>query len=78
MEAITEKPNLRPTEASDYLERQWGISRKPSTLAKMRCISSDGPAFLKARRGVLYPREALDQYARRILSGLRHSTSEAA
>lgn len=76
MESNAEKPNLLPSEASEYLERSWGIKRKPATLAKLRCVSSNGPVFFKANRQVLYPRSGLDQYAAALLSSLRRSTSD--
>ena len=72
----SEKPNLLPPEASEYLEKQHGVVRKVSTLAKLRCVSSDGPAFFKANRQILYPRSGLDQYAAKLLSALRRSTSD--
>jgi hypothetical protein len=71
-----EKPNLPPAEASEYLERCWGIKRKPTTLAKLRCVSSDGPIFFKANRQILYPRSGLDEYAAALLSSPRRSTSD--
>ena len=70
------RPNLHPREASFYLSQVWGIERKPSTLAKMRCTRSDGPIFIKAGRAVLYLKTGLDEYARQILSRPRHSTSD--
>lgn len=69
------KPNLTPPEASYYLEERWGIRRVVPTLAKMRCVSSTGPVFIKANRGILYPREGLDAYALSLLSAPMHSTS---
>ena len=77
MNSVFEKPNLAPPEASAYLEQRWGIRRKPSTLAKLRCVSSDGPAFIKSNRDILYPRRALDEYAATLLSVLRRSTSDS-
>ena len=76
MQPNIEKPNLLPPEASEYLERQWGIKRKPATLAKLRCVSSDGPIFFKANRQILYPRSGLDEYAAALLSSPRRSTSD--
>ena len=76
MEFTVEKPNFAPPEASAYLEKYWGLRRKPSTLAKLRCVSSDGPVFFKANRQILYPRTGLDQYAASVLSALRRSTSD--
>jgi hypothetical protein len=72
----TQKPNLVPTEAAEYLERHWGIKRKPATLAKIRCVSSAGPIFFKVNRQILYPCSGLDEYAAALLSNPRRSTSE--
>jgi hypothetical protein len=76
MPIASEKPNLSPAEASEYLLQAHGISRKPATLAKIRCVSSDGPVFIKANRTVLYPRPGLDEYARSLLSPPMRSTSD--
>jgi hypothetical protein len=76
VESTVEKPNLVPLEASTYLEQRWGLRRRPATLAKLRCVSSDGPVFFKANRQVLYPRSGLDRYAAALLSNLRRSTSD--
>jgi hypothetical protein len=76
MQPNSEKPNLIPSEASEYLERRYGIRRKVATFAKLRCVSSDGPIFFKANRQILYPRSGLDQYAAALLSNLRRSTSD--
>ena len=73
---FVDKPNLTPREASAYLNQRWGIQRAVQTLAKLRCYSSAGPIFLKASRGVLYPREGLDAYALSMLSAPMRSTSE--
>ncbi len=71
-----DKPNLNPREASEYLDANWGIRRAVPTLAKIRCLSSTGPLFIKANRGILYPREGLDAYARSLLSAPMRSTSD--
>jgi hypothetical protein len=76
MQPSIKKPNLIPAEASEYLESRWGIKRKPATLAKLRCVSSDGPIFFKANRQILYPRAGLDRYAATLLSSPRRSTSD--
>ena len=70
------KPNYPPPAACEYLESQWGIKRTPATLAKLRCVSSNGPSFFKANRDILYPRTGLDEYAASLLSALRRSTSD--
>lgn len=66
---------LTPAEASRLLESEFGIPRKTSTLAKDRCISSNGPAFVKAGRLVRYPEESLRDWARAMLSAPMRSTS---
>jgi hypothetical protein len=76
MHPNVEKTNFPPPEASEYLKTHWGIKRTPATLAKLRCVSSNGPVFYKANRQILYPRTGLDEYAVSLLSGLRRSTSD--
>ena len=71
-----DRKRFTPPEASAYLCEMHGIRRAVPTLAKMRCVSSEGPAFLKANRQVLYTPEALDEYAHRLLSEPMRSTSE--
>ena len=68
---------MRPKEASDYLLVQHGISRTPSTLAKLRVLGG-GPLFRKAGRAVIYDSAHLDQYAAEITSRPVRSTSELA
>jgi hypothetical protein len=65
-----------PPEACDYLKEHHGIRRKPTTLAKLRCVSSDGPIFFRANRQILYPEWGLDEYAASLLSSPRRSTSD--
>ena len=65
-----------PPEACDYLKERHGIRRTPATLAKLRCVSSEGPIFVKANRQVLYPEAGLDDYAASLLSSPRRSTSD--
>jgi hypothetical protein len=71
-----EKFKRPPQEACDYLLSEWGIRRSPLTLAKIRCVSSEGPTFVKAGRDVLYSFESLDVYARKLISAPRSSTSD--
>jgi hypothetical protein len=70
-----EKFKLPPKEATDYLLNEWGISRKPTTLAKLRCLSSEGPAFVRAGGAILYSPASLDEFARKLMSGPMTSTS---
>jgi len=67
---------LRRRAASDYLREKWGLPRSPRTLAKIACISSDGPLMVYAGRIPLYPIDGLDEYARAQLSRPVRSTSE--
>lgn len=63
-------------QASEYLRARFGIPRSPATLAKLAVIGG-GPRFHKAGRRALYPREALDAWARALLGETIGSTSEA-
>ena len=72
------KPNLTPPEASDYLRGQYGIRLAVKTLAKLRCVSSTGPIFVRAGRAILYPQDGLDAYARATVSAPMRSTSDGA
>lgn len=68
--------HLTPPEASAYLKEKWGVRRAVPTLAKLRCVSSEGPEFIKANRQVIYTPESLDAFAKRLLSAPLKSTSE--
>jgi hypothetical protein len=72
-----DKFTLPPREASQYLKTQYGISRAPKTLAKLRCVSTQGPVFKKAGRDVLYSPNSLDAFAEKLLSPPRSSTSNS-
>ncbi|GJE46188.1 phage major capsid protein [Methylobacterium soli] len=54
------KPRLNPVEASDYLAAAYGTPVAVATLAKWRCIKSDGPAFDRFGRSIFYRRAVLD------------------
>ena len=66
----------RRAEAARYLQEHWGIPCSPRTLAKIACVSSEGPEMEYVGRIPLYPEDALDAYARRKLSPRVRSTSE--
>jgi hypothetical protein len=68
---------LRRTAASEYLAANWGVSRSPSTLAKLAVIGG-GPTFRRAGRVPLYAKDDLDAWVRSKLSAPMRSTSEAA
>lgn len=71
-----DRPLFRTPAASKYLQEEHGIDRAPSTLAKLRCVSSSGPTFRKINREVVYTRPALDEYAKSLLSEPLRSTSD--
>jgi hypothetical protein len=77
-EAPTSVRYLRRTEAASYITATYNIPCSPKTLAKLACVSSDGPAFRKAGRFPLYPVSELDAWARRKVGPLMKSTTVAA
>ena len=66
---------LRRTAASEYLREKWGLSYKPTTLAKLATLGG-GPAFEHFGRWPLYSPEELDKWVAARLSGLKSSTSD--
>ena len=66
---------FRRPEASKYLQEEWGILRKPKTLAKLAVIGG-GPVFQKDARTVLYTEMSLDEWARSQWSAPVSSTAE--
>ena len=68
---------LRRKEASRYLEEKWGVSRAPSTLAKLAVIGG-GPSFRRFNRVPYYEPEDLDVWVTSILSPPLRSTSDTA
>jgi hypothetical protein len=67
---------LRRTEAAEYVTRTYGIPCSPKTLAKLACVSSEGPPFRMAGRTPLYPIPTLDAWAQSKIGPLVRSTSE--
>jgi hypothetical protein len=67
---------LRRAEAAKYITQTYGIPCSPKTLAKLACISSDGPPFRLAGRFPLYPTSGLDAWAQSKIGPLVRSTSE--
>lgn len=65
--------HLTPRDASAWLLER-GISRTPSTLAKLRCLGG-GPPYRRDGRRVLYPLADLEAWAGTILSPLVRSTA---
>lgn len=68
--------HLRRKEAAQYVRDTFNIPCSPKTLAKLACISSDGPPFRRAGRIPLYPVSGLDAWARGKIGPLVRSTSE--
>jgi hypothetical protein len=69
---------LRRKEAAQYVAATYGFPCSPNTLAKLACVSSDGPPFRMAGRIPLYPQDGLDSWARSKIGPLVRSTSEHA
>jgi len=69
---------LRRKEAAKYVTETYGFPCSPNTLAKLACVSSDGPPFRMAGRIPLYPQDGLDAWARKKIGPLVRSTSEHA
>jgi hypothetical protein len=67
---------LRRNEAAKYVTATYGFPCSPKTLAKLACVSSDGPPFRMAGRIPLYPQDSLDAWARSKIGPLVRSTSE--
>jgi hypothetical protein len=67
---------LRRTEAAKYVTETYGLPCSPKTLAKLACVSSEGPPFRMAGRFPLYPQPDLDVWAQKKIGPLVRSTSE--
>lgn len=68
---------LRRSEAAKYVTDTYNIPCSPKTLAKLACVSSEGPPFRHAGRFPLYPVSGLDTWAQRRIGPLVRSTSQA-
>jgi len=68
---------LRRAEAAKYVVETYNVPCSPKTLAKIACISSEGPPFRLAGRFPLYPVSGLDTWAQKKIGPLVRSTSEA-
>jgi hypothetical protein len=55
---------LRRTAAAKYVTDTFGFPCSPRTLAKLACVSSQGPPFRLAGRIPLYPVAGLDEWGR--------------
>lgn len=82
MEVVTERGGpyrlLRRKAAAKYITDTYGFPCSPNTLAKLACVSSDGPPFRVVGRIPLYPQDGLDLWARSKIGPLVRSTSEHA
>ncbi|KZD25511.1 hypothetical protein [Tardiphaga robiniae] len=67
---------MRRKEAAKYVTDTYGFPCSPNTLAKLACVSSNGPPFRIAGRIPLYPQNGLDAWARSKIGPLVRSTSE--
>jgi hypothetical protein len=67
---------LRRTPAAQYITDTYGIPCSPKTLAKLACVSSNGPPFRLAGRFPLYPISGLDAWAQAKIGPLVRSTAE--
>lgn len=67
---------LRRHEAAKYIVDTYNVPCSPKTLAKLACVSSDGPPFRLAGRFPLYPTSGLDAWAKSKIGPLVRSTSE--
>ena len=67
---------LRRAEAAKYVVEKYNVPCSPKTLAKIACISSEGPPFRLAGRFPLYPISGLDAWAQKKIGPLVRSTSE--
>jgi hypothetical protein len=67
---------LRRSDAAKYVSDTYGIPCSPKTLAKIACVSAEGPPFRLAGRTPLYPTSGLDEWAQSKIGPLIRSTSE--
>lgn len=67
---------LRRKEAAKYVVDTYNIPCSPKTLAKLACVSSDGPPFRRVGRFPLYPTSGLDAWAQRKIGPLVRSTAQ--
>ncbi|MGY3531442.1 hypothetical protein ACVISU_004210 [Bradyrhizobium sp. USDA 4452] len=68
--------HLRRKEAALYVTETYNVPCSPKTLAKLACVSSEGPPFRLAGRFPLYPISGLDDWAKKKIGPLVRSTSE--
>jgi hypothetical protein len=68
--------HFRRVDAAKYVAETYGFPCSPKTLAKLACVSSEGPPFRMAGRFPLYPQLGLDAWAQSKIGPLVRSTSE--
>jgi hypothetical protein len=73
---IEREQHFRRTEAAKYVVETYNVPCSPKTLAKLACVSSEGPPFRRAGRFPLYPISGLDAWAQSKIGPLVRSTSE--
>lgn len=66
---------LRRSEASEYINKAWGLSYKANTLAKLATIGG-GPPYELFGRWPVYLEAELDKWVEDRLSDLQSSTSD--
>lgn len=71
------KKHLRPREASQFLNDEFGIRRAASTLAKQRCWGGDAPNFRRIGRAIYYSESDLRTWAERALGTAYRNTSDS-
>jgi len=71
---ISHHSRLTRTEASAYLREKHGVSRAPSTLAKLACYG-EGPDMVYVGKTPFYEPHALDAFVRSLIKRA-HSTRE--
>jgi hypothetical protein len=76
IESVSTERLLRRSEAAKYVVETYNLPCSPKTLAKLACVSSDGPPFRLAGRFPLYPTSGLDMWAQSKIGPLVRSTSE--
>ena len=67
---------LRRSAAAQYVREKWGVPCSQAWLAKLACVSTQGPPYHKAGRTPLYDPADLDLWAEKRLGPKRRSTSE--
>jgi hypothetical protein len=67
---------LRREQAAKYVVETYNVPCTRNTLAKLACVSSEGPPFRLAGRFPLYPIPGLDAWAQSKIGPLVRSTSE--